>query len=90
MHDPTLTGFMAGALCVGFIAVALYFLKFWRKTRDSLFLTFAAGFLLLALGQATLGLANVSDEARSGIYLLRLAAFLLIIWAIFRKNRRAR
>jgi omega-6 fatty acid desaturase (delta-12 desaturase) len=45
--DPILAAFAAGALTLGFLAVGLFFLKFWRRTGDSLFLTFAvAGFAL--------------------------------------------
>lgn len=85
-HDPTLVGFMAGAISVGFLAVSLFFVKFWRRTGDSLFLTFAVAFVLLALGQAIPALADIPSENLSGVYLLRLAAFALIIWAVLRKN----
>jgi hypothetical protein len=37
-----------------------------------------------------LALANIPTEERGSIYLLRLAAFLLILVAIYRKNRGAR
>lgn len=87
-QDPTLVGFMAGAICVGYLAVSLYFLKFWRRTRDGLFLAFSAAFVLLALNQAIPALADIPSENLSGVYLLRLAGFLLIIWAILTKNIR--
>lgn len=84
--DPAIVGYMGGAITVGFLAVGLYFLKFWRRTRDTLFLAFAAGFALLAVNQAVPVLFGIRDENLSGVYLLRLAGFLLIIWAILRKN----
>jgi hypothetical protein len=87
-QDPALVGFMAGAISLGFLAVSLFFLKFWRRTRDGLFLAFAAAFVLLAVNQAIPALADIPSESLSGVYLLRLAAFLLIIWAILRKNIR--
>lgn len=71
---------------MGFAVAALFFLRFWRDTRDLLFATFALAFLLLATGQALLTLADVPGEENSWLYLLRLAAFLLILAAIFRKN----
>jgi hypothetical protein len=86
IRDPATTGYIAGAISVGFLVVGLYFLKFWRRTRDGLFLAFAAAFALLALNQAVPTLGDIPDENLSGVYLLRLAAFLLIIWAILRKN----
>ena len=89
-HGPTLTGFMAGAISAGLLIAGLFFLKFWRTTRDGLFLAFAAAFALLALGQTILVLVPVPDENIAGVYLLRLSAFLLIIWAILRKNFKGR
>lgn len=80
------TTFVGGALSVASLIAALFFLKFWRRTRDSLFLAFAAAFVLLALNQAVPVLFGIPDEALGGVYLLRLAAFLLIIFAILRKN----
>lgn len=84
--DPILAAFAAGALTLGFLAVGLFFLKFWRRTGDSLFLTFAVAFALLAVNQAAPVLANIPSESQGYIYLLRLAAFVLIILAVLRKN----
>jgi hypothetical protein len=83
----TILDFLAGAVTFGFTLAALFFLRFWRRTGDSLFLTFGAAFFLLGLGQALLTLANVPVEERSWLYLIRLAAFALILLAILRKNR---
>ena len=84
----TMLDFLAGAVTFGFTLAALFFLRFWRRTGDSLFLTFGAAFFLLGLGQALLTLADVPVEERSWLYLIRLAAFALILLAILRKNRR--
>jgi hypothetical protein len=86
----TLYDFLSGALALGFGVCALFFLRFWRRTREELFLAFAVAFLLLGLGQTVLDLANIPTEQRGSLYLLRLLAFLLILVAIYRKNRRAR
>jgi hypothetical protein len=80
--------FLSGAVTALFLIAALFFLRFWRKMRDGLFLAFAWAFLLLGLGQALLTLAVIPDEERSWLYLVRLAAFALILAAIIRKNRR--
>lgn len=85
-----LTAFMGGALTVGYLVAALFFLKFWRRTRDPLFAAFAPAFLLMAANQAAPVLFGIPDEALGGVYLLRLTAFLLIIFAIVRKNLRGR
>ncbi len=82
-----LATFLAGAIVAGFAFAGLFFLKFWMQTNDDLFLAFTGAFWLLGLGQALLTFANIPLEERSWIYLLRLAAFVLILTAIWRKNR---
>ena len=79
--------FLSGAITLGFLVAGLFFLRFWRKTHDGLFLAFAVAFALLGFGQAVQALANIPQEERSYIYLIRLVAFLIILGAIFRKNR---
>jgi hypothetical protein len=80
--------FLAGAIVAGFAFAGLFFLKSWTRTRDQLFLAFTGAFWLLGLGQALLTFTNIPVEERSWLYLLRLAAFLLILVSIWRKNRR--
>lgn len=79
-------GLVAGGLSAGFLVLAAFFLRFWGRTRDALFLAFSAAFALMALNQALPVVLNVPQEERSGIYLIRLAAFLLIIVAVAGKN----
>lgn len=86
----TLYDFLSGAVAMGFAACALFFLRFWRRTREELFLAFAVAFLLLGAGHTILALGSIPTEERGSIYLLRLVAFLVILLAIYRKNRQAR
>ena len=86
----SLLPFLSGAVTMGFAVAAIFFLRFWRDTRDGLFLSFALAFLLLGLVQALLALGNVPVEERSWIYLIRLVAFLIILAAIVRKNLSSR
>ena len=83
----TLYDFLSGAVAFGFFVGALFFGRFWKRTRDPLFLAFALAFGLLGVGQAVLALANIPTEERSYLFLFRLAAFALIMVAIVRKNR---
>lgn len=89
MIQMTLYDFLSGAVAFGFLVCGLFFLRFWRRTRDELFLAFALAFGLLGIGQSILALANIPTEERGSIYLIRLAAFALILVAILRKNRGA-
>jgi len=86
----TFYDFLSGAVSLGFLICALFFLRFWTRIRDGLFLGFAFAFVLLGIGQAILALANIPTEERGSLYLIRLAAFALIIIAILRKNRQSR
>jgi hypothetical protein len=87
MTDPftTTAMFMEGAITLGFLCATLFFLRFWRRTRDRLFLLFAIAFLLMAGNHAMVSLWQIPGE-KAYFYLPRLAAFLLIIWAIVDKN----
>ena len=82
--------FLGGAISMGFAIAALLFLKFWHRTREGLFLAFAAAFLLLGINQAVLTLTRIPLEERSSLYLIRLVAFSLIIGAFWWQNRKRR
>jgi hypothetical protein len=84
----TLLDFLSGAITAGFAIAGFFFLRFWRRTRESLFLAFAAAFWLLGGAQALLTFTDIPVEERSWLFLLRLAAFSLILVSIWRKNRR--
>ena len=81
--------FLSGFIAMGCAVAGLFFLRFWRRTGDGLFIAFAIAFWLLGIGQALLALSNIELEERSWLYLIRLAAFVTILVAIWRKNRRA-
>jgi hypothetical protein len=78
--------FLAGAATLGFTVAAVFFLRFWRKTADRLFLAFAAAFVLLALNQVLAAALEFGDERTPFVYTLRVLGFLMILWAIVDKN----
>jgi hypothetical protein len=79
---------VAVSLC--FFVCGLFFQRFWRLIRDELFVCFAAAFALLGVSQSLIALAGLPTEERGSLYLIRLAAFAVIIVAILRKNRKSR
>jgi hypothetical protein len=79
---------LMGAIVLGFLVAGLFFLRFWRSTRDRFFLCFAASFWLEGVNRLLLGLTRQEDEARPLYYLIRVAAYALIVFAIWDKNRR--
>ena len=86
MSYQTLSDYLSGLVTGGFLVCGLFFLRFWARSHDFLFLAFAAAFWLLALNAALVVLIPASDELRSWYYLVRVLAYLLIVIAIVRKN----
>jgi uncharacterized membrane protein HdeD (DUF308 family) len=78
--------FAAGLVTMGFLVAGTFFLRFWKRTHDELFLSFAAAFVLLAINQAIGAVTQLGRDEIGWLWLLRVAAFLLIISAIVRKN----
>jgi hypothetical protein len=84
---PAAINLMAGAIVMGYAVCGLFFLRFWRRTGDRLFLVFALAFWLLGLQRLAFAFTEPVEESRTGLYLVRLFAFLLILGAIIDKNR---
>jgi hypothetical protein len=78
---------VSGAIVMGYAVAALFFLRFWRETGDRLFLIFAGAFGVLGLQRLALALSRDMHDEHTGLYLVRLFAFLLILGAIVDKNR---
>lgn len=83
----TVTQVVSGAILMGYVVAGVFFLRFWRDTRDRLFLIFAVAFWILGLQRLALALTRDMMETQTGLYLIRLFAFLLILGAIVDKNR---
>ncbi|HEX8834438.1 MAG TPA: DUF5985 family protein [Abditibacteriaceae bacterium] len=91
-----MSDFISGALVMGYLVAGLYFLRFWKQTRDRLFVFFGVSFWLLALQRFALFYSTHNSpatpdaaERHTIFYLIRLAAFALILIAIIDKNRAA-
>jgi hypothetical protein len=80
------TDFLAGAVTLAYIVTSMYFVHFWRRTADRLFLAFAVAFALLALNQLSVFALGVDDERYNYAYILRVLGFVLILLAIIDKN----
>jgi Fe2+ transport system protein B len=77
---------VSSATAMGCAVAGLIFLRHWRATRDRLFAYFAASFWLMAVNRVALVIVGEVHEASTYIYLVRFAAFLLIIVGIVEKN----
>jgi len=83
---------MSGAIAMASFVVALFFLRFWRASRDRFFLYFALSFAIEGGHRLFAALMFEESEDSPLHYLVRLLAYLLILWAILEKNwpRRSR
>jgi hypothetical protein len=83
---------LVGATAFAAAVAGLFFLRFWKSTRDRFFLYFALSFFIEGGNRLLIG---AQAEASAGIagyffYSLRLLAYGLILLAIWEKNRHSR
>jgi len=77
---------LSGANAFGYGVASVFFLRFWVRSRDQLFLAFSAAFALLGLNQILVAWFGSASDYSAPFYALRLLAFGIIIAAIVRKN----
>lgn len=83
-----LNAVLAGGIAMASLTIALFFLRFWKSTHDRFFLFFSISFALEAINRLLLLATALQDENQPLFYLIRLAAYVLILIAILEKNRR--
>ena len=81
-----IAGFLIGVIATASLTAGLFFLKFWRKTRDWFFLAFGASFIIEGLNRSAVLLVQKPNEGSPWTYLVRLLSLLLILAAILTKN----
>ena len=88
--------FISGVYMATFAASGVFFLKFYRASRDVFFLYFCLACWLLSIERVALlfvegGYAATptpsGGEARSFVHIIRMIAFTLILLAVVKKNR---
>jgi hypothetical protein len=82
-----LNAFLNGVITMGHAVAGLFFLRFWKKTRDRLFVMFGVAFWILGLIQTAIVFVGEPGEEHY-LYWMRFAAYLLILAAIVDKNFR--
>lgn len=79
--------YLSGAISLASLVVALFFLRFWRSTRDPFFLCFALSFALECASRTASAFLHLSED-NPAFYATRVIAYGLILAAIWQKNRR--
>lgn len=80
--------FCWGALAMAGGIAALFFIHSWRISGDRLFVYFASAFGVMSLQWIALAASDPALEAHQMVYIVRLAAFVLLVVGIVDKNRR--
>ena len=78
--------FLLGAISAASLCACLYFLKFWTKTRDRLFLAFSVFFGAEAISRCVIAFLEKPGEGVPALYVLRFVTASLIVLSIWRKN----
>lgn len=79
--------FILGAIAMACLVAALFFWRYWRETRDALFLFFASSFVLEATNRTLLAALGDWTEGQPALYLVRLLSYVLILAGVAHKNR---
>lgn len=78
--------FLSGAIFMGYVTCCCFFLRAHRQLHDPLFRWFGLAMALLAFERVAMAVLRLAREDQPAVYLLRLAAHVVIIVAIVRKN----
>ncbi len=79
---------LQGAVAMASLTVALFFIRFWKQTKDQFFLLFGIAFAIDALTRVIISVTAIPNENEPFFYFARLVSFFIIILAIVQKNRR--
>lgn len=89
----TAATFFSGVAMATFAACGVFFIHFWRRSRDPFFGSFAATCWLLALERLVSMVLFAAYDIQTGsdagvwTYVIRLMAFSILFSAIYKKNR---
>lgn len=81
---------LSGVVAALTLVIIMAFLRSYQRTRDRFFAYFAAAFCIFGVTQLALGITNTPELNRPFAYIPRLVSFLLILAAIWDKNRAIR
>jgi hypothetical protein len=78
---------LIGAIAIAAWFVALIFFRFYRQTRDRFFIYFGWAFILEGAHRIPQAFHSGPSDDEPLVYMVRLLAYLLILYAIWQKNR---
>jgi uncharacterized membrane protein HdeD (DUF308 family) len=88
LTHPMLDLFLLGFIVATSLVAMAFFLRFWKSTRDPLFVSFAAFFAVQGITHTVVLGYSHPNEGSPWLFALRLFSILGILSAILWKNRR--
>ena len=82
-----MASFLNGSATMTCLAIAVFFLRFWRESHDGLFAWLASGFLVFAINYGALGAFPAANEQQPYLIALRVAGFMAVIIGVVLKER---
>lgn len=79
-------GYLLGIIVTASLVASGYFFKFWRQTRDPLFLGFSAAFFIEGINRTCFLFVASPESGSVALYTVRLVSYLMILVAIAYKN----
>lgn len=76
-----------GGITVACLLAGLFFLSYWRSSGDRFFVYFMLSFWIQAANHGAMAASSSWSEGSSAQYLVRVLAYVLILVAIWEKNR---
>lgn len=86
ISHPTFDFFLLGFIAACSLVAGLFFFKFWRSTRDPLFLAFLIFFVVQGFTNAALLTLEHPNQGSLLIFVVRLLSVLTVLAAILWKN----
>lgn len=79
--------FLLGVLAMGDLMAAMFFLKYWTRTKDRFFFYFTVSFGVEVVCRYLLMYTTFNSESEPLVYSLRLLSYAIILVGIADKNR---
>lgn len=82
-----MTNMLNGSIAMASFVIAMFFLHYWKRTKDRFFVLFCISFLIQSFNRVLLVELPEASESSALFCSIRLLAYLLILFAILDKNR---
>jgi uncharacterized membrane protein HdeD (DUF308 family) len=86
LSHPLADIFLLGCITASSLIIGLFFLRFWKTTKDALFLAFAIFFVIQGGSHAFVVSLSHPNEGSFWLFLVRLLSILVVLGAILWKN----